>query len=155
MSDAQTNLSTIYLVLGCFGQVDNGFISCAGCENRILSIIPAMESYDGLMSYLDTCRLFDKPCFDFNAIKNILNYIHVQIDQPIAGRRIWTEKEIALYEKFIVNHRICGLYLKLELDKSNLPPKQQVVSKTVSITATSKLPKIPTPKLDISKLRRK
>lgn len=126
MSDDNGN--NVYLILGCFGLIDGGFVSCSACENPILRIHPGLENYSQIMDYLDACRLFDKPCFDCNAIKNIIQNIHVKYDSVISQRRAWKENDLNKYQKFILNHRLCGLYLNLSLEqKGNIQPEEKEV----------------------------
>lgn len=65
------------------------------------------------MDYLDKCRLFDRPIFDTNAIKHFIFNLYDKFDQPL--KRLWSEKHSELYQKFIIDHRHCGLYIKLIL----------------------------------------
>ena len=108
----------LYIILGCFGRRDDNFISCGGVENRILKIEESLFNYNDLMTYLDTCRLFDRPLFDINTIRNFVFYVRDKFDQPM--KRLWSEKRFELYQKFIIDHRHCGLYLKLILVNSEI-----------------------------------
>lgn len=101
----------LHIVLGCFGRRDDDFISCAGIENRILKIEENLYNYNELMDYLDTCRLFDRPIFEYNSIRHFVFYLRDKFDQPM--KRLWSEKKFELYQKFIIDHRHCGLYSKL------------------------------------------
>lgn len=103
----------LYIVLGCFGRRDDDFICCAGIENRILQVEGNLYLYNELMDYLDNCRLFDKPMFDYNAIRHFIFNLRDNFDQPM--RRLWSEKKFELYQKFTIDHRHCGLYVKLSL----------------------------------------
>lgn len=118
----------LYIVLGCFGRRDDNFISCAGVENRILKVDELLFNYNELMNYLDTCRLFDRPVFDYNAIRHVIFYLRDKFDQPM--KRLWSEKKFELYQKFTIDHRHCGLYVKLVLVNSeiiNLPDEPKSV----------------------------
>ena len=153
MPNAAQSTPELYLVLGCFGRVDDGFVSCSGCDNRILLIGPKLYDYNGTIEYLDTCRLFDKPCFDLNAIKHIINHMQDQFDQIGIGRRLWQEKQLQLYQKFIADHRLCGLFLKLELKQGQEEPVVEEKSiKIVSTTSQRKL--IAAPKLTMIRKRK-
>lgn len=103
----------LYLVLGCFGRREDDFISCNGIENAILHIENNLYQYDEIMGYLDNCRLFDKPLFDLNAIRHFIFNMRDKYDQPM--KRLWSEKKFDLYQKFVIEHRCCGLYVKLIL----------------------------------------
>ena len=104
---------TINVVLGCFGLRDGEFISCPSVENKILEINECLNDYDGVTEYWDNCRLFDRALFDINAIRHFIFNVRDRFQQPT--RRLWSEKQFRLFEKFIINHRLCGLYLKLTL----------------------------------------
>lgn len=103
----------LHLILGCFGCNEDTFISCPSVENRILLIDESLVHYNDIMDYLDNCKLFDKPFFDYNGIRNILFNIRERFEQPT--RRIWSEKKFHLLERFTIEHKKCGLYLKLIL----------------------------------------
>jgi hypothetical protein len=99
--------------MGCFGQRDEDFVSCAGAENPILRAESNLFHYNEMMDYFDTCRLFDRPMFDYNTIRHFLFNLRDKFDQPT--RRLWSEKKFTLYQKFTLDHRHCGLYVKLAL----------------------------------------
>ena len=103
----------LYVVLGCFGYRDDDFINCNGIENRILNINDNLMHYNKLMDYLDNCRLFDKATFDYNAIRHFIFHIRDKFEQP--NKLIWSEKRFTTMERFTIDHRKCGLYLKLIL----------------------------------------
>lgn len=141
----------LYLVLGCFGRADNGFVSCSSCENRILFINPRIENYQGIMDFLDTRQLFDKPSFDFNAIRNILQNMQGQFDQVSSGRTLWSEPQIQLFQKFLLEHKQCGLYLKLQLFDKQKKEEVQIPDKLIKITALSKLKTRSVPKVSLKR----
>lgn len=103
----------LYLLLGCFGRRDDDFISCGGVENNILTVEDHLIHYNEMMNYFDTCRLFDRPMFDLNAIRHFIFNLREKFDQ--LTKRLWPEKKFDLYQKFIIEHRYCGLYVKLVL----------------------------------------
>jgi len=107
----------IYLVLGCFGRVDDNFVSCAGTCNKILLISEDLEHYDQIITYLDNIKMFDKPILDTNAVRNII--YKFQNDYLQNFRKIWSEKFFRLYENFLISHKACGIYLQLVLDSDN------------------------------------
>lgn len=160
MSDETKVRENLYLVLGCFGRRDDGFVSCSSCENRILNINTHVENYNEILDYLETCRLFDKPAFDYNAIRNIIFNMQGRFDQIASGRRLWSEKEADLYHKFIVNHRMCGIYLKLELVSSELSQNNKeketdFEEKTIKIEASNKRKVVAAPKVNLKLIRGK
>lgn len=103
----------LYIILGCFGRREDDFICCAGIENRILQVEERLYLYNDLMDYLDSCRLFDRPMFDYNSIRHFIFNLREKFDQPT--RRLWSEKKFEIYQKFTIDHRHCGLYIKLSL----------------------------------------
>jgi hypothetical protein len=105
----------VYLLLGCFGRTDDEFVSCAGCENIILNVDTHLENYNQMMDYFDGCRLFDRPLFEYSAIAHFIKNLQDKFDQIGAGKRLWSEKRYHLYQKFLSDHRLCGLYVKLAL----------------------------------------
>lgn len=103
----------LHISLGCFGLRNDDFISCASTENRILQVEESLYNYTDLMNYLDTCRLFDKPIFDYNSVRHFIFNLRDKYDQPM--KRLWSEKKFELLQKFTIDHRHCGLYVKLIL----------------------------------------
>lgn len=142
----------LYLILGCFGRIDDNFISCSSCENVILHIHPGLDNYDDIMDYLDVCRLFDKPAFDFNTIRHVLQNLQGRFDQVSLGRKLWSEKQVELYQRFIIEHKSCGLYLKLQLTQQEKQIKT-FKEKFIKIKASSKKNKIIPKKIKIKKKR--
>lgn len=108
------NGETVNVVLGCFGLRQGNFISCPSVENVILKVDESLSNYEAITDYFDNCRLFDRPMFDANAIRHFIFNLRDRYQLPT--RPLWLESEFRLYEKFIINHRLCGLFLKLTLD---------------------------------------
>ena len=102
----------LYLVLGCFGRTDDGFVSCAGVENRILRLHPSMEHCNDIMDYMDGCNLFDKMMLNTNAIRHFIFNIQDRFDQPT--QKLWSAQRFQLYQKFVIDHKHCGLFLRLD-----------------------------------------
>jgi len=108
-------LSELYIILGCFGRNDDGFVSCASCENKILKVQSCLDKYNEIMDYLEVCRLFDRPLFEYSSIAHFIKNMQDRYDQIAAGRRLWSEKQYNIYLKFIAEHKLCGCYVKLAL----------------------------------------
>lgn len=108
-------MGDLYLLLGCFGETFDGFVNCASCENKILKVIPQLDKYNEIMDYLENCRLFDRPMFEYSPIAHFIKNMQDRYDQIATGRRLWSEKQYNLYLKFIAEHRLCGIYIKLVL----------------------------------------
>jgi hypothetical protein len=103
----------LYIILGCFGLRQDDFVSCAGIENRILRIQENLVGYAEMMNYLDQCRLFDKPTFEYNSVRHFIFNMQDRFDQNF--KRLWPEKRFELLQKFTIDHRHCGIYIKLVL----------------------------------------
>lgn len=128
-------MEACYLTLGCFGRKDDGFVSCPGVENRILKIDDSLVYVDEIMDYFDSVRLFDRHMLDLNSIRHLLHNLQDRFDQKV--KRLWTEKQYGLYERFVVSHKPCGLYVKLILVDEDAamaqkpePPKPVLVEGT-------------------------
>ncbi len=103
----------IYVVLGCFGRTDDGFISCLGIQNPILVVNSSMPFYSEIMDYFDNLQLFDKMMLDANAIRHFI--FNLQERYSTITGKLWSEKMFHLYQKFILDHKNCGLYIRLDL----------------------------------------
>lgn len=106
------SVTGLYIVLGCFGRTDDGFISCSGIENRILYLNKDNRNYNDIMDYLDRCQLFEKMMLDYNAVRHFIFNMLDRFDEP--ARRLWTEKQFQLYQKFVIDHKGCGLFIRLD-----------------------------------------
>lgn len=102
-----------YLCLGCFGLTTDSFVSCPGIENPILEASNAIPDYQEMLDYFEQLRLYDRPLFDYNAVRHVV--INLQDRYSLGGRPLWMPKKFDLYQKFVINHRHCGVYLKLRL----------------------------------------
>jgi hypothetical protein len=111
------NRYKINVILGCFGRTEDGFVSCRGCENSILEVTPSIDHFNDMMDYFESCRLFDRPMFEMTPIRHFIFNMQDRFDQLSIGRKLWSEKKFNLYQKFILDHRFCGLYIKLVLNK--------------------------------------
>lgn len=109
--------SDLYVVLGCYGRRTDDFVSCPSIRNHILKVDITLEHYEEIMDYFEGCRLFDKPMYDFNAVRNFLQSMQNRFDRVV--KPLWPKKNIDLYQNFVITHRACGVYIWLELvDKS-------------------------------------
>jgi hypothetical protein len=102
-----------HIVLGCFGRADDGFVSCGSIENVILEVGPSLHCYSDVMEYLDGCQLFDRPVLDYNAVRHFIFNMQSRFDQVV--KKLWTEKQFTLYQKFVIDHKDCGVFIRLEL----------------------------------------
>ena len=128
-----------YVVLGCFGYRVDDFVHCNGIENVILKVGPSTNDYQKMMDYFEQCRLFDKPMFDMNGIRHVIHNLNDRFDQVY--RPLWTPKKYELYQKFVNEHRRCGLLLKLTLPEdfkqSSTPPEPIIMVNNTSVAPTS------------------
>jgi len=102
-----------YLVLGCYGRSENGFVLCPSTQNRILKLDDALVNVDGVTSYMDAVKLFDRPMLDQNAIRHLIYNLQDKYDQKF--KRLWTDHEYHLLERFMQMHKPCGMYAQLIL----------------------------------------
>lgn len=113
----------LYVVLGCYGRRDEDFISCPSCHNRILQITGDLEGIDEMVTYFEGCRLYDKPLFQYDSVNHFIK--NMQDRFPQGGRPLWKENKYQLYQKFIFDHRICGVFAKLEVETFNNIKKEE------------------------------
>jgi len=106
-------VSELLIVLSCFGRSDDGFISCSGCQNIILRLDPSHPFYKDIMDYLDSLQLFDKPLLSINAIRHFV--FNMQDRFVLPRHKLWSEKMFYLYQKFVIDHKDCGLRLQLQI----------------------------------------
>ena len=111
-----------YLILGCYGRIENGFILCSTTQNRILKLDDSLVNLDGVINYLDAVKLFDRPMLDQNAIRHLVYNLQERFDQKF--KRMWTDHEYHLLERFIQMHKPCGLYAQLVLVQAEETPPQ-------------------------------
>ena len=102
-----------YLVLGCYGRSENGFVLCPSASNRVLKLDDSLVNVEGVTDYLDAVKLFDRPMLDQNAIRHLVYNLQDRFDQKF--KRLWTDHEYHLLERFIQMHKPCGLYTQLIL----------------------------------------
>ena len=100
-----------YLVLGCYGRKENGFVLCPSTDNRILKLDYSLVNYEGVMNYFDAVNMFEKPMLDQNAIRHLVYHLQDKFDQKL--RRLWTDHEYHLIERFMHMHKPCGMYAQL------------------------------------------
>lgn len=104
---------SLYIILGCFGRSDDGFVNCGGLRNRILHLQITDSNYTEIMDYLDSMQLFDRVMMDYNAIRHFIFDMQNKFELPM--RKLWSEKMFLLYQKFVIDHKDCGLFIDLEM----------------------------------------
>jgi hypothetical protein len=110
--------------LGCYGRSENGFVLCPSTQNRVLKLDDSLVNVDGVTDYLDAVRLFDRPMLDQNAIRHLIYNLQDRFDQKF--KRLWTDHEYHLLERFIQMHKPCGLYVQLILVPGQEEPEPEV-----------------------------
>jgi len=65
------------------------------------------------MDYFEALKLFDRPMLDQNAIRHLVYNLQDRFDQKF--KRIWTDHEYHLLERFMQMHKPCGMYAQLIL----------------------------------------
>lgn len=117
-----------YLSLGCYGRTENGFILCSTVQNRILKLDDSLVNIDGVTDYLDAVKLFDRPMLDQNAIRHLIYNLQDRFDQKF--KRLWTDHEYHMLERFMVMHKPCGLYAQIILvqESDNNDPEEEQMS---------------------------
>ena len=113
----------VFLVLGCYGRKEDSFTLCPSAENRILKLDDSLVYIDEIWDYLEAVKLLDKPVINLNAIRNIVFRMQDEYDQKI--KKLWSEKEFNMIERFINMHKQCGLYMKLVTAVDEEPKPQE------------------------------
>jgi hypothetical protein len=102
----------VHVVLGCFGRTDDEFVSCSALENVILRIEVSNHYYDEMMDYMDSLQLFDRVLLDYNAVRHFI--FNMQDKFTLSTKKLWSEKMFLLYQKFVIDHKNCGVFIKLD-----------------------------------------
>lgn len=102
----------IILVLGCWGREKYNFVSCPGVKNDILDLTKNTNRNIKVKDYLDTnFKLFDRPLYNniHTAVYNIQDKFS-EVCNPLINN-----DKFKYIEEFCIDHRKCGLFLRLEL----------------------------------------
>jgi hypothetical protein len=118
----------VYLVLGCYGRTENGFVLCPSIQNRILKLDDSLVNISGVTDYLEAVKLFDRPMLDQNAIRHLIYNIQERYDQKF--KRIWTDHEYHVLERFMQMHKPCGFYSQLIMTQEE--PVQNQINDDIS-----------------------
>jgi hypothetical protein len=107
----------LILNLGCWGREDLGFTSCSAVVNPILDLTLNSKRNTDIADYLDKVYgLFDKPLY--NNVHTALWNIQDKFSSK--GDLVFNEKVFKLIEAFCIEHKKCGVYLKLDLGKEKI-----------------------------------
>jgi hypothetical protein len=118
-------MEDFHLILGCFGLTIDNFTCCCGIENIILKGNPSIHNYNEMVDYFDRLKLFNQPIFDLNAIRHII--FNIQDRFTLITKPIWSVKSFELYQKFVIDHKRCGLLLKTQIPLIVENPKVKVI----------------------------
>jgi len=111
----------LYLVLGCWGRNDGGFITCSSASNPILRVHEGIEDYKYLIKYFENLNLFNRKVIDYNAVRSVI--FRTQQEFPQGVKDLWDKRTFRLIENFTIVHKSCGIYLSLEFLKPDQIPK--------------------------------
>jgi len=123
-----------YLVLGCYGRKEDGFVLCPSTENRILQLQESLVYFNEIMDYLDAIGLFDRPMMDINAIRHLVYNLQDRYDQKV--KRLWNERELNCLERFIQMHKPCGLYARIIVVPAEVDEGPEPEEKSMSVKGT-------------------
>lgn len=129
-----------YLVLGCYGRIDDGLVLCSSTENRILKLDDTLDQFDQIVEYFENLRLFDRPIMDQNALRHLIHNLQKKYFQNI--KPIWSQSKFTSMEKYLHMHGQCGVYARLivvQEEKSKPKPKPKVEEPSYPVKAVSHL----------------
>jgi hypothetical protein len=93
-----------------------------------LKLDDGLVNVEGVTSYFDAVKLFDRPLLDQNAIRHLVYNLQERFDQKF--KRLWTDHEYHLLERFMQMHKPCGLYAQLIMVQED--PQQRSVGDDIS-----------------------
>lgn len=125
-----------YIILGCFGLETDNFCLCRGVENSILPVNVTVNNYKKLIEYLDSCDLFNRPIFDYNGARNFIFFLQKNFDQ--VSRPLWPAKKFELYQKFVIDHRNCGIFIRLDLEDIRREKVEFIIKQETTVEETKK-----------------
>jgi len=102
----------VILVLGCWGNQNNGLCLCSGIENEILDLTLKTERNKEIVDYLDiNFKICDRPLY--NNIHTAIWNIQEKFSEK--GNNVFKEPYFKSLEEFCIFHAKCGLFLRLEI----------------------------------------
>ncbi len=104
-------MGELYLCLCCHGRSTNGFVSCPSVCNKILKIDNTIDDLNDFVKYIKATKLDERPILDSNAARGTISSLKKYFRN---GRPIWSNEFMALIDNFNIEHRKCGVYVKLE-----------------------------------------
>lgn len=106
-------MGDLYLCLGCQGRTSNGFVSCPSVCNKILKLDNSIDDIDSLVKYIKASKLDQRPQMDGNAVRSM---IYTLKKYQRDGRPVWSNEFQNLIDNFNIEHRKCGVYIKLDYE---------------------------------------
>jgi len=103
------------LILGCWGEITDGFTMCPGTSNIILDLSSKSKRVLEVIDYLDGIGLFDKYISE-----NVHTIIwNIQNNFSDVNHKIFNPKLFQKIERFCINHKKCGLFLRLDFRRND------------------------------------
>lgn len=98
-----------YLVIGCGGfETTSSFLLCNSISTPILDFEEIEEAkYERVMMFMErTCKLFDKPTYDYNKVVNIITMLYRTYE-------VLDQERLVEIQRYLKMHRDCGIFLIL------------------------------------------
>lgn len=98
-----------YLVVGCGGlETTSGFLLCNSISTPIVDFEEIDEDkYDRTLKFMDrTCKLFDRPTYDYNKVVNIITMLYKTYE-------VIEHDRLVEIQRYLRMHRDCGIFLIL------------------------------------------
>lgn len=104
----------VFLVLGCFGSEQCGFVRCTSVFNYILRIDGEIDNEDILWEYFESLNLVNIPLCNSNSVRNTIYKMKSSYSRRCQD--LWPQDYFSKMEEFMHFHKDCGLFLKLTTD---------------------------------------
>lgn len=98
-----------YLIIGCGGlETMNGFLLCNSISTPIIDFEKIEEDrYERTIEFIDkSCKLFDKPIYDYNKVVNIITMLYRTYE-------VIPQERLIEIQRYLKMHRDCGIFLIL------------------------------------------
>ena len=107
----------LFLILGCWGREENGFIICKGIENIIIDLTKKTTQNIQIVDFLDSKYfLFDRPLY--NNVHTALWNLQEKCSQK--GHLVFSSELFKYMEEFCIFHKKCGVFLRLKMEKEEI-----------------------------------
>ncbi len=108
-----------YLIIGCGGlETTNGFLLCNSISTPIVDFEKIDEDkYDRTLMFMDhTCKLFDRPIYDYNKTVNVITMLYRTYE-------VIDQERLIEIQRYLKMHKDCGIFLIL-LTKEDFHDRQ-------------------------------